>query len=193
MPTPRARTRAEAHLYIGLTPCPCGESELTPDVDVVEAGPPRLLRYFGDCPRCGRGREFFVEVTDVDAEDGYGSGRSELIDPGEWLLVSDLFHDNLRQLVESGEIADEQAPVIYDLLRTTASAVDQVLAFLPEDAPSVPETAFWTERGLAVRTARPERFDRDQLRAARMQRWRDVTDFEDAYGAAVGGDDEDDG
>lgn len=183
MPLPRARTRAEAQLYMSLNPCVCGEPDFDRDVDVVQVEQPRVLRYSGFCLRCGRPREFFFELAEGSAggaADGDG-GPSTLIDAGEWLLISDLFHDSLRELAESEELAEVPAPAVHDALRTAATAIDEILAFVPDGASRVPDEAFWTDRGLAVRHAVPERFGLDQLTAARLQRWRDVSDFEDVH------------
>lgn len=181
MPMPRARTRAEALLYMSLTPCVCGEPDFDQDVDVVQVDEPRILRYFGFCARCGRSREFFFELAGpADA-----AGPSTLIDPGEWLMISDLYHDSLREIAESGQVTEADAPAIHEALLLAATAIDEVLAFVPEATSRVPDEAFWTDRGMAVRHALPERFERDQLTAARLQRWRDVSDFEDIHPAAV--------
>lgn len=179
---PRARTRAEAQLYMSLNPCVCGEPDFDRDVDVVQVEAPRVLRYSGFCARCGRPREFFFELAERPPGRADGAaGPSSLIDAGEWLLISDLFHDSLRELAESDDITDVSASAVYDALRTAATAIDEVLAFVPDGATRVPDEAFWTDRGLAVRHAVPERFGLDQLTAARLQRWRDVSDFEDVH------------
>jgi hypothetical protein len=201
MPMPRARTRTEAHLYMSLTGCPCGEVDFDRDVDLVQPRGPRILHFHGACTRCGRLREFWFELPDDAADEppaprlgpdapeapdpGFGSGRSTLIDAGEWLLVSDLYDEALAELVEREDLADDQIPDIYELLLACAGAVDQALAFLPPDADRVPDDGFWTERGLAVRHALPDRFRRDELAAARSRRWQAVSDFEDVHEAPL--------
>src|SRR5438105_292162 len=99
MPLPRARTRNEAHLYMSLVPCPCGESDFDRDVDVLSVTP-RVLHFFGRCVQCGRSREFTFEIAQPPGPDvggaalddggpglGYGDAPSTLIDAGQWMVV----------------------------------------------------------------------------------------------------------
>jgi len=171
---------------MSLVACPCGESDFDRDVDVVSVSP-RVLRYFGSCSRCGRDREFTFELAAPPADPdagfvlGFGDEPSSLIDAGLWLVVSELLADNARAATDAGPLTDEQIPVLYELLRTSAACVDEILKFVPAGSDAVPDDAFWTERGLALRHAMPAFFDRDALLALQAERWQVVTDFEDEY------------
>jgi hypothetical protein len=51
-------------------------------------------------------------------------------------------------------------------LATAAAAIDEALRFLPAGAETVPDSAFWSQRGAGVRAAEPGRFRRARLVAA---------------------------
>jgi hypothetical protein len=197
MPMPRARTRSEAHVYMDLVPCPCGENEFDPDVDVLDPEPPRVLRYFGECPRCGRSREFVFELAAPPAAEpsgfvlGHGDEPSTIIDAGQWLLVAEMSRRVLEQLAESGEsLTAAQIPAVHDTVLLAAAAVDEIRKFLPAGASELPADAFWTEQGRAVRSVAGELLRPDELAAARARRWAAVAEFEALYG--IDEDDEDD-
>jgi hypothetical protein len=187
MALPRARSVAEAQLYIGLLPCVCGESGLSADREVLSYTPPVIVRYLGVCLGCGRNREFVLEMAEVPAQDdrpvrfGAGPEPSTLVDAGGWLLVAQQMAEGADELVRPGRLTGTDIRIAYDLLRATAAAVDEILKFLPPDADAVPDEAFWTDAGRAVRRAAPDRFARDYLSLLQLQRWNAVDDFEDEY------------
>src|SRR5688500_13011920 len=97
MVLPVARTNAEAHLYMDLHPCACGEIRF-PRTSSVVTSPDGVLasRYAGTCPQDGTEREFLFRLPErvlappLDGAVMYGGSEpSELIDPGEWLSVAD--------------------------------------------------------------------------------------------------------
>ena len=57
---------------------------------------------------------------------------------------------------------DPGTPEDLDIAR---AALEEVIKFLPDGADSVPDNAFWTERGRAVRDREPGRFRRARLAA----------------------------
>ncbi len=198
MSLPYARTFDEAYLYIGLRPCVCGGTEFEDrSAQSVAAGGVTGERISGHCATCGRYREFTFQMPDEPRElsfevrYGHGDEPSRLLDPGEWLGVSELYALAAQDQLDAGELADdEDVTRVYYLLTSALAAVEEAAKFLPPDGDTVPEGAFWTQPGRLVFETLPERFSRARLadeHAALRQR---VTEFEDKYGEPVGEDDE---
>src|SRR5262249_52152813 len=85
---PVARSSHEAHLYMDLPACECGETRFPRASAVVTLpGGELASRYTGACAGCGRPREFVFRLAeDAAPGDGirYGGDQpSELIDAGE--------------------------------------------------------------------------------------------------------------
>jgi hypothetical protein len=155
---PLARTSAEAHLFMDLRPCRCGETAFARDSSVVVAGDDLATRYAGPCARCGVQREFLFRLPEhvrpprAGEVDFGGDEPSELLDPGEWLKAAD---------AHAGALGDRQA------LATAFAAVGEVLKFIPPGASAVPPEAFRTYPGQSLYAAEPGRFRRDRLIAVR--------------------------
>ncbi|GAA4698699.1 hypothetical protein [Phytohabitans rumicis] len=167
-----ARTSAEAHLYMELRPCQaCGESAFEPSSSIIEADGDLASRYSGACPSCGAAREFTFRLPDdiplpSDDDPSFGDDRpSELLDAGEWLWLGDVLASD-APADPAGLAAPERRLARMDLL-TAASALAEVLKFVPPDADAVPPQALWSERGRAVYAAEPGRFRRLRLEAVR--------------------------
>jgi hypothetical protein len=185
---PYARTFNEAILYIRLRPCGCGETE------VGWAHVPLTLddapaRYFhGACENCGRTREFTLAMPEdaVPRDDvvfGAGTEFSQVIDPGEWLSVSDLYAQRAEEVLTDEEFGPDHVELVHYALSTRVSAVDEVLKFLPSNADIVPEWYFRSVPGRAVFEAAPARFARDALLAERAALWDNLERFvKDYYG-----------
>src|SRR5690349_7417345 len=98
-----ARTNEEAHLFMDLHPCECGEIRFPRSSSVIETGDGDLAsHYTGACPQDGRQREFTFRLPqEIVPPPGDGSVRyggaeaSELLDPGEWLSVADAYARNV--------------------------------------------------------------------------------------------------
>jgi hypothetical protein len=184
-PALRARTRAEAEIYLSLVGCSCPEIGLGCDVEVL-SWHPQVLRFAGGCPRCGYRREAVIEVAGPPGAEGpetprgFGDEPSELIDAGQWLAVSWKLARAARELT-AGAAGTAQVRATYHRLRLAAAAVDEILKFLLPDTDLVSADGFWTADGMAVREAMPEWFTRERLLALRTQRWRSVTDFADEH------------
>lgn len=164
MPRLSARTEAEAHLYMDLRPCSCGEVQFDRHASEIADDGVLCSRYAGRCARCGRPREFVFERPEApwpgrsDTVAFGGSEPSRLLDPGEWMMVA-------------LERARRQPSTREDLAFARA-AIEEVVKFLPAGAERVPDEAF-TERGRAIRDAEPGRFRRARL-ATTLQAWADI-------------------
>lgn len=167
---PASRTNAEAHLYMDLRPCTCGETRFDRQSAVVALEDGDLAaRYSGPCPACGRAREFTFRLPAEPtlAPSGgfhYGAAEpSQLLDPGEWLWAADAY----ARLVPAGRATAEAGQRARATLFRAVAAVDEVLKFVPPGAESVPASAFTSERGRDLHRRDPGRFRRDRLAAVR--------------------------
>jgi hypothetical protein len=171
MRIPLARTTVETHLFLALTPCSCGNGDfpgrgLPWSASVLDVGAQNTVRYDWDCPGCGRRRQYSFrtpgepEPFPREGETfrwGDGATPSELLDPGQWMLVAERY-------------ADEDA-------RRAAAAVDEILLFVKWrllGGWSVPRSAFRTAAGRARHRRTPRDFSRDRLEIAR-DGYRDAT------------------
>jgi hypothetical protein len=167
---PVARTRDEAHLYMDLHPCDaCGAVDVTWHSALTDGDGVPARRYSGRCEGCGAAREFVFALPERPALPGpqdvvfFGTDRSQLLDAGEWLLVSDLCAQAGSALADgdAGRLEARQSMAI------AAAAVAEVLKFVPVGADEVPDGAFWSERGRTVREQEPGRFRRRRLTIVR--------------------------
>jgi hypothetical protein len=150
------RTSAEAHIYMDQRPCACGDIEFDRQAAVMEDGGVPCSRYFGKCRTCGTEREFIFELSatqrPITNQVEFGGGdQSRILDPGEWMAISEYYAK-----------LDPGSPDDLDIAR---AALEEVIKFLPDGADSVPDNAFRTERGRAVRDREPGRFRRERLAA----------------------------
>lgn len=154
-----ARTNSEAHLYMDLHPCACGDIEFERQSAVMTDDDVLCSRYAGPCRSCGAARTFIFELPEAirpirgDGVDFGGSDPSRLLDPGEWLAVADYYA--------------KLDPGTRDDLDIARAAIEEVLKFVPEGAERVPDEVFRSARGRAVRDAEPGRFRRVRLEAVR--------------------------
>lgn len=168
-----ARTNEEAHLYMDLHPCECGELRFPRSSSVIHTDDGDLAsRYTGACPQDGRPREFtfrMPQLTTPPPVDGtvlYGGDEpSELLDPGEWLSVADAYARNVP--ADTAALNSDGLARAKAMLTRAAAAVDEVLKFIPAGADRVPEVAFVTDRGRAAYAKEPGRFRRPRLDAVR--------------------------
>ena len=190
MSLPYARTYDEAYLYISLRPCVCGETEFEDRVwQSMAAGGQTGERISGHCANCGRYREFTFEMPEepreLSFEVQYGAADepSRLIDPGEWLGIAELYVLTAQDRLDAGDLTeDEDITRVYYLLTSALAAVEETMKFIPPDADSVPEGAFWSQAGRLVFESAPERFGRARLDQQREQLRERVVEFEDKYG-----------
>jgi hypothetical protein len=166
---PAARTRDEANLYLDLHPCDrCGSVDVTWESSLVSDGGAQAQRYHGICAGCGTPREFVFAVPAQEAPHKTGDVNfggpepSQLLDPGEWLLVAELFAQEatVPDGVPHGSPAYQQA---RESLAVAIAAMDEVLKFVPASTNTVPESAFCSARGRASLEREPGRFHRRRL------------------------------
>lgn len=164
---PLARTQDEAVLYMDLHRCPrCGAQQTRWEPGaLVDAGGALARRYTGDCGSCGEHREFVFRVPDTiparpaGARVHYGGDTpSELIDPGQWLGMSDPYAEEAHAARERGDAALARSHA-----ELAAAFVGEALKFVPAGAPAVPEAAIWSTAGRRIYAAGPERFTRRRL------------------------------
>ncbi|WP_203861653.1 hypothetical protein [Plantactinospora mayteni] len=182
---PLAHSTEEIELYLRLHPCECGESEPGgSSVRRVDGG--WVVRYSEDCAGCGRPRLLEFRLPELagalsGAVWSDSADPSELLDAGEWCWVADSFGGGPADLTGLSE--DERVRVRVDR-RAAAAALDEVLKFVPEGADQVPESAFWSDRGRAVRERDPDRFSRLRLAASRAAYRRLLAEAEQVTGVA---------
>lgn len=178
MTTPLARSSHEAHLYMDLTACACGETRFARSGAVVTLpGGDLGSRYSGLCDRCGTPREFVFRLDAQEPQGGtirYGGEHpSELIDAGEWLWIADRYARAVPPAPH--RLAAPDRGQARTRLAAAAAAIDEVLKFAPAGAARVPEEAIWTALGRSVYEREPGRFRVGRLNAVR-------TSYRDALG-----------
>lgn len=139
-----------------LHPCECGEPDFERKSSLVAQGDDLVRVYRGECARCGRAREFRFRLPEhplpTGGEPTFGDDRpSELLDPGEWMLVADRHA--------------RRAPATRRDLALAVAAMFEILKFMPAGAEQVPDEAFISTRGREVRDTEPGRFRRARLEA----------------------------
>ncbi|NUP65055.1 MAG: hypothetical protein HOW71_23140 [Nonomuraea sp.] len=151
-----ARSLVEAYVYLDLV-AQGGSGRAT-----VAREPEGLLVRLGDV-------EILVpyEAEAAARESGltYGSGLSELIDPGQWTLIAATY---ASRALEGGLFyAADPDPERFDDVATgwrfAADAVAEALKFFPPGAADLPPGAFWSDLGRSVRESEPGRITRARL------------------------------
>ncbi len=177
---PLARSVAEEHVYMDMSPCGCGDSAFDRNsFSLVDIGGQFATRFSGDCSGCGALREFVFRLPEEPlrprpGEVVFGSGdRSELLDAGQWFLVAirnaDVA-DLLAQTADSAKMAalsPEEIRVRRHQLMTAEAAIGEVLAFVPPGAAAVPYTALWSDLGRNMYNHEPSFFNRGRLETVR--------------------------
>jgi hypothetical protein len=165
-----ARTNAEAHLYMDLHACPCGERRFARQSSVVTIDGELASRYTGACARCGTPRVFEfrlpLEIMQPPATGVvYGGPEpSELLDPGEWLSVAD---DYARSVPVGTKLDGDALRSARQRMAVAIAALDEIRKFVPPGAVEVPPSAFTTPFGRAMWDKEPGRFRLIRLDAVR--------------------------
>ncbi|BCY06447.1 hypothetical protein [Actinoplanes sp. L3-i22] len=182
MTAPLARTSLEAHLFIDLTPCECGETTLSRSSVVITLPDGSLgSRYTGVCPSCGRSRVFEFRLPVREREQPpdrvvYGGPElSELLDAGEWVAVAARYAALVPD--EPGELTGDARRIARTRLSAAIAAVLEAERFLADESDEMPDSAFWSARGREMVTADRGRFHRyalADLRGRYEDRFRDT-------------------
>ncbi|MEV0146452.1 MULTISPECIES: hypothetical protein [unclassified Nonomuraea] len=110
----------------------------------------------------------------------FGTGLSELIDPGQWVLIATTYANRALEgaLLHAADPSDDRRydGVVADWT-FAADAVAEALKFFPPGAAELPPDAFWTELGRSVRESQPERVTRHKLESDLALYRRSLDDF----------------
>jgi hypothetical protein len=159
-----ARTRDEVLLYLDLHPCPdCGTAETSWEDGITQLDGELVIRYAGSCPGCDAEREYLFGMPQRETPGAFpnfgGPEASELLDAGQWLAVSDY--------AASSVAVDDRSVAAQEVMAIARAAVEEVVKFVPPGEDVVPDDAFWTDDGQAVRAAEPGRFRLERLLVVR--------------------------
>lgn len=123
--------------------------------------------YEGVCPQCGCTRSFKFTMPEglPPAPSAFGGPElSRIIDPGEFLWISD------RLSTESGlRLLNTPLAGHREVRPATASpiaALEEVAKFPPEGADRIPEDQFTSKQGREMYEQDPTRFTRKEITAA---------------------------
>jgi hypothetical protein len=168
-PPPLARTHAEADLYLSVQPCgTCGHVGL--EVRGFSSGrvDGQERRWISaGCPNCGVLAEYVFRfpARRLASTDGHrrfgGDEASELLDPGQWLLLSEAMvaelPDDPRRLDRAGRRAARES------IDVALAAVEETMKFLRDGEDSVSGYSFWSQPGYHLFVAQPWMFERRWL------------------------------
>ncbi|MBB4903038.1 hypothetical protein [Streptomyces griseomycini] len=162
-----ARSAQEAHAYMDLHVCVCGAAGFERQHRLEDRDGVLVSVYEGVCPQCGRTRSFEFTMSEglPPAPPAFGGPESSrIIDPGEFLWISD------RLSTESGLRLLNTPLAQHREVRPAAAyaiaALEEVAKFLPEGADRIPEDRFTSERGREMYEQDPTRFTRKEITAA---------------------------
>lgn len=155
-----ARSYDEVYLYIMLRPCDCGEIELDSEHRLSRQDGTWVQEYSGYCPRCGRERSFRFRMPDELPPMGFprfgpDDEPSQLLDPGEWLVVADGYEERAAETHDRTRARE--------FLASAAAATDEVLKFVPDGADEVPVSALWRDSSLELYLSARHRFRASDL------------------------------
>lgn len=161
-----ARTVDEAHTFMDLRPCACGANRFERTHRLVSTDDDLISEYRGACASCGEMRQFRFRLSHDLApavDNRYGSGRSELLDAGEWLFVADRMSASVPSRVPTAAEDRERAA---HRLRVARDAVEQALNLSNADG-VLPPTALTSSHSRQLLAKQPTRFEPARLRAIR--------------------------
>ncbi|MFG6202153.1 hypothetical protein [Nonomuraea sp. JJY05] len=96
----------------------------------------------------------------------FGSGLSELIDPGQWVLIAATYASRALEgalFFAADPSGSEAFGKVETDWRFAADAVAEALKFFPGGAAELPPDTFWSEMGRALRESEPHRLTRQKL------------------------------
>jgi len=165
------RSMAEKALYMELTPCPsCGSTPFERSHALVQRGNDLVAVDQGPCSTCRTHREFAFVLPDDplpagSATEGYGGPEpSRIIDPGQWLSLSDLYAR--APLAEPSALDAAGRQRAWETLRKAIVAMEEAQKFCgPDGMDEPPEHAFWSEESARMKAELPGQFRRFRLEA----------------------------
>ncbi len=160
----KARSTAETWLYLELHGCECGVSQFEPEHWLESRDGALVAVYQGSCPACGTRRRIEFSLADaqeVPAPAIGGETPSEIIDAGEFLLLSDRAAASVP--VDLSGLTDRQLAVARERMTRAIVALQEVMKFIPSGADQVPESALRVADSRALYREHPERFTRTEL------------------------------
>jgi hypothetical protein len=165
-----------------LHPCECGETEFDWREHTLVQGDEHFLSvYSGDCQRCGRRRLFEFALAPEPSPPPPalgGPAPSSIIDPGEFLHVSQLFAGTVP--ADPAELSDDEFHGAHDTLAFALASTEEVLKFIPDGSDAVPAEAFRSALGQQLYTQSPEQFTRPRLLATTEAYRRLLADYQAA-------------
>jgi hypothetical protein len=166
-PPPLARTYLEAQLYLttfgacrfcGLVALAVrGSSQGT-------VGQYEVRDIIVRCTNCGEedAHSFLIPLEQYDDVVFGGPERSELLDPGDWLLLAAALYDDVPEDDPEALPAEHRAEA-RNLLESAVAAVAEAMKFLDPGTDAIGADAFWSEEGWELFTVDPSLFSRDRL------------------------------
>ncbi|TMR99651.1 hypothetical protein [Nonomuraea basaltis] len=156
-----ARSLVESYVYLDLV-AHGGETGASRQAVVTQEEDGWLLRL-GDAEVLV---PFEAEAGARQEELTFGFGLSELIDPGQWVLIAATY---ASRALEGGLLfaVDPSDAGAFDKVaadwRFAADAVAEALKFFPDGAAELAPEAFWSEMGRSLRESEPYRLTRRKL------------------------------
>jgi len=154
----------EAWLYVDMQTCACGSDEFRPSHELHRHGDVMVARFEGQCPDCGTRRTLDIEFPTFESPlPAFGGAQSStLIDPGEFLWVSD--QAAARVPIAVGDLTAAQRAAAVSSLEYAIAALEEVAKFIPAGSDAVPPAYFVSELGQAIHHAEPQRFTATEIR-----------------------------
>ncbi|MGW0434448.1 hypothetical protein ACWDV4_18150 [Micromonospora sp. NPDC003197] len=202
-----ARTYAEVHAYLDTHPCRCGSVEFPRDAMAVLGSDENgvVVNYSGPCDDCGQPRDHVFRLPprpgslpgDPRRFSYPEDGPSELLDPGEWVAVSQAYGvlaasvmTALAAAVDavaetSGEVIEPdpaEREAVVTMLTMSMYALDEVEKFFPPEVEELPSSVCWTANGHEVRRTSPEWFQRTFLAEQRSILQQQRTELTERHG-----------
>ena len=142
-------------MYMSLHPCRCGETRTSTSThSSLDAEQGLASEHTGTCVGCGCKRRFVFRLPSwvPQHSDRYGGpDPSQIIDAGEWRLVSLAYMGQLDSVKDRPE-------KLRQVLEVALAAYLEMLKFIPPGRQEMPESAFFTPRGRQVRATEPPQF-----------------------------------
>lgn len=185
---PQARSIAEAAAFLELMLPAITDVEWRPYTHVVQTGGGRrCLQFRGPYEGIPRLIDIDVPEDELTGQGGYiihGLGQSMLVDAGQWLYLSRNFAakaDYHQSLLGEDRPTDAEAFAVYQELRLSLAAYEELAKFLPPGADIVPEERLWTEEGRRAWRAVPYAFKRDFIEESLVTGRQKQDDFSTRY------------